>query len=669
MTHRVSLISAVFFLLSLSSGSGCSLVSDLEGYKFSKTEDDGDARIGEENEGGIDDLDGGRTDAAGGGRTDGGDSGTPRQCISPDDCESGYCVDGYCCDRRCAGGCESCSIREKEGTCTPVPRGKDPNGFCPPGIGDNAPCIPGGCNGENGCLVAPPTQECRPPSCSNGVAVNREFCRDNGVCPPITETECFPFACGEDACHSSCENTDECHPAYYCDRDSNDCVEKEDAGDGCDGQEQCAEGLTCLDGVCCNQDECPECRNCGDDGECSVVVEDEKDESGNQCDDDFICDEAGDCRRDLGVECSGADECANDICLDGVCCSVSECDRCMNCGESGECDVEVTGRDDLSGLPCAAAETCNDASACIPRWQLVGEAEVTAVFYPGYVTAAGMTILFSTAGNDSPDDYVKLFDTENAFFSDAPLAGTPAGSLNPQDPFCWCGYNGTLVSHDTAFFYFANHASYFKPGYDAWEYITDYFSVDDGRRAGEAATAVLGDHIYRIGGRDNNTLTQYYDTGPGTFVTTGLADHPVGINYACAGASDDKVYVLSYLESGAARMTEYTESTNTWEILPTDDNAPSACVGRNLPKWREFLLHSLTLSVPLPDDGYEIIHELRSFNLETRLWEPDPIAVPDPQLTEWAPAVTSDGVLYAIGYGESEDETVKTVYVYQWVLD
>jgi hypothetical protein len=178
----------------------------------------------------------------------------------------------------------------------------------------------------------------------------------------------------------------------------------------------------------------------------------------------------------------------------------------------------------------------------------------------------------------------------------------------------------------------------------------------------------MGNRIYRVGGRGEISLTQYYEVGD-TFVTTGLAPHPVGIDYACAGASDERLYVLSYLNSGAARMTEYTESENEWAILPTDDNAPSGCSGRNLPTWRTFLLYSSTTYVPLPDFEYEIVRELRIFNLETKLWEPDPIPYPDPELTEWAPAVTSDGVLYLLGYGQSEDELEKTVYVYQWVLD
>jgi len=264
--------------------------------------------------------------------------------------------------------------------------------------------------------------------------------------------------------------------------------------------------------------------------------------------------------------------------------------------------------------------------------------------------------MFATAGSSSSStDYVKLFETSTANFSDAPKASTPNG-----DPFCWCGFNGTLVSYEETFYYIANDAFRYKPGSSQWETIAGY-TTTPGARVGEAATAALKERIYRVGGRElSNDIvgrTQYYaiGTGPDVFVATGLADHPVEISNACAGAYEDKLYVLSYLNSGTARMAEYTTSDDIWVILPEDDNAPGSCWGRNFPLWRKFLLHSW--------NGF------RRFNVDTRLWEPDPIPVPDPTATLWTPAVTSDGVLYAIGYQLSEDETEKTVVVYQWVLD
>ncbi|MBN1653695.1 MAG: hypothetical protein JXA30_07955 [Deltaproteobacteria bacterium] len=643
MTYRLSLISLAILLLLLSSEVGCSLVSDFEGYDFEKVVDDRDAQVDGGDAGSAGDGDGGKVDAGDGGKIDAGDGGAVKRCKASVECATGFCVDGFCCNTRCAGGCESCAIPGKLGRCTPVPKGEDPNGACPPGVGDNAPCIPGGCNGENDCLVAPPTQVCRAASCSDGVAVDQAFCEDNGVCPALSETECFPYACGDDVCNSSCDDQEECHPDYYCDQDSNVCIERRQAGDNCDAQEQCAQELTCLDGVCCVQDRCPTCRNCGEDGECSVVIEGDKDDSGRTCNEELVCDDAGDCKRELGVGCSDSSQCASDICLDGVCCSVPECGVCIDCGQSGQCEQKVTGRDDISGLSCSGTNTCNSDAECIRRWEIVGKTGVSSPYYPEYVTAADINIMFANESNPptGTTHYVNLFNTETKNFVPVPTT---------NDEFYCCEYMGTLVSYDTAFFFMSKDAVYYKPGYTAWTTIAGYLTAPN-VQIGEAATAVIGDRIYRIGGRGKLTLTQYYDIGDDAFITTGLADHPVGIESACAGAYNGKLYVLYYQDDNTPKMTEYTEERDTWVTLPNDANAPLGCIYRNFPVWRGFLLHSW--------NGF------RRFNLESRVWEPEPIPIPDPELSEWTPAVTSDGILYALGYDASE----KLVLVYRWILD
>ena len=51
-------------------------------------------------------------------------------CGGDGDCNLVHCVDGYCCDSLCSGFCEACNVQGKEGTCSPVPAGKDPAGEC-----------------------------------------------------------------------------------------------------------------------------------------------------------------------------------------------------------------------------------------------------------------------------------------------------------------------------------------------------------------------------------------------------------------------------------------------------------------------------------------------------------------------------------------------------------
>lgn len=77
-------------------------------------------------------------------------------CHNADTCASGYCANsfdklGVCCNSRCVGGCMSCALEGKVGTCSPVAAGSsDPHSGCAnQGIGS---CGHNGlCNGTGGC--------------------------------------------------------------------------------------------------------------------------------------------------------------------------------------------------------------------------------------------------------------------------------------------------------------------------------------------------------------------------------------------------------------------------------------------------------------------------------------------------------------------------------------
>jgi hypothetical protein len=89
-------------------------------------------------------------------------------------------------------------------------------------------------------------------------------------------------------------------------------------GVACGASTECAAG-TCLDGVCCTQSSCPQCKNCGSDGTCSIVVSNAADTTGTTCTDADTCDAAGACSKNLGQTCVGGGECASGHCLDSVC--------------------------------------------------------------------------------------------------------------------------------------------------------------------------------------------------------------------------------------------------------------------------------------------------------------------------------------------------------------
>jgi hypothetical protein len=134
-------------------------------------------------------------------------------------------------------------------------------------------------------------------------------------------------------------------------------------------------------------------------------------------------------------------------------------------------------------------ETCDDETACIARWKPVGKTTVSSPYNPEYVTAARSNIMFANANNTSSDHYVKLFNADTAAFTDASVS---------NDEFCYCGYMGTLVSYDNTFFFMSNGAVRYKPGEASWTTIAGYTGD---AYIGEAATAVLGSRMYRIGGR------------------------------------------------------------------------------------------------------------------------------------------------------------------------
>jgi hypothetical protein len=436
-----------------------------------------------------------------------------------------------------------------------------------------------------------------------------------------------------------CGADTDCVMGYYCASNST-CQPRKSPGLGCMATNECQVGLTCLDSVCCMSSSCPSCRNCGSGGLCSLVVGSAAgtaDTTGAVCSVNQQCNAAGACLGVNGQACSAGTGCVSGNCVDGVCCSVASCGSCRNCGATGACSVMVTNTDDLSGAICSADNTCDSTSTCKARWTLA--ARVTTVEAPtnSFTTGVGNYIYFANPSNSSGG--AQFFKSYNV------ATGILADETKTNNPLCACGYEGTLVGQplNNRVYYAANDArSYIAGDTTGWPVMLGAYPS-----RGEAATAVLGRRIYYVGGRGSLTTVQAFDTTVATnpWITTGIADAPVGVDQGCAGAFGGVVYAFSTRTNG---MLAYTESTNRWTTLAV---TPPTCYLQNLPVWRSKLVMS---------DGQFV----RVFNPTTQVWE---TPIPLPALANssgWVTAVAgAAGDLYVLGWAGGSTS------IYKWVLN
>ena len=88
------------------------------------------------------------------------DSGTPAPfadgtaCSVSGQCSSTHCVDGHCCNSACGGSCESCNQASSQGTCKPLPVGRQGSPSCGPFVCDGASSsCPTRCTSSQQCLL------------------------------------------------------------------------------------------------------------------------------------------------------------------------------------------------------------------------------------------------------------------------------------------------------------------------------------------------------------------------------------------------------------------------------------------------------------------------------------------------------------------------------------
>jgi hypothetical protein len=164
-------------------------------------------------------------------------------CLSNDDCASGFCSDGVCCNVACEGGCVSCALPNRIGTCTPVEAGNlDPRGVCADqGV---ASCGTNGrCDGNGGCGLYPANALCAPPTCLGATLTSARFCDGLGMClPPSQSLSCAPFMCRGDLAQcaaDSCPGGDAiCIAGAYCSGDEV-CAQRKAGGAPCGSDHEC----------------------------------------------------------------------------------------------------------------------------------------------------------------------------------------------------------------------------------------------------------------------------------------------------------------------------------------------------------------------------------------------------------------------------------------------
>ena len=129
------------------------------------------------------------------------------------------CADGVCCDTPCSGTCEACSEAlsgAADGTCTPIAAGTDPENECEPDSGYPESCKADGmCDGDRECrALAVEGTACGEPSCS-GDSLNLALCNNAGGCVG-EQMACMPYACGSNACFTTCTDDAACAFGHWC---------------------------------------------------------------------------------------------------------------------------------------------------------------------------------------------------------------------------------------------------------------------------------------------------------------------------------------------------------------------------------------------------------------------------------------------------------------------
>lgn len=230
-------------------------------------------------------------------------------CSTADDCLSGFCADGVCCDADCSGSCHSCNAPGTEGHCVNTALNQaDPKKAC---VDDGTPCGHNGlCDGNGGCLFAPPTKTCGTAGCVNGVMSEAALCSGSGACLASVTHVCDPYVCKADGseCETTCTDAAQCKSPNTC--TGNSCGKLAN-GAKCSDATTCLSG-NCVDGTCCGSPGCPACNRCdvNGNGTCAPAIAKSVDnrcpaQDASTCGMSNLCDGSGHCMAwPDGTQCS-----------------------------------------------------------------------------------------------------------------------------------------------------------------------------------------------------------------------------------------------------------------------------------------------------------------------------------------------------------------------------
>ncbi|MFL5304904.1 MAG: hypothetical protein ACJ8F1_06800 [Polyangia bacterium] len=144
-------------------------------------------------------------------------SGGGTACTSDAACATGHCTDGFCCAVASCGSCQSCGLKGKEGTCTPVAAGTV-DATCP--IMAPTSCgTTGSCDAGGKCAVYADGTACGSMGCSTtSGGIVSPLC-SKGTCVNTMVTDCAPYNCDPltGLCKLlTCTSKDDCAPGYSC---------------------------------------------------------------------------------------------------------------------------------------------------------------------------------------------------------------------------------------------------------------------------------------------------------------------------------------------------------------------------------------------------------------------------------------------------------------------
>ncbi|MGH7785220.1 MAG: FG-GAP repeat domain-containing protein [Candidatus Binatia bacterium] len=253
-------------------------------------------------------------------------------CSQGEECLSSRCINGVCCASQCTGN-ETCDFPGREGVCTPEP--PNPPTECAQQNecdqeGDFPFCIDGYC-----CDSTCETGRCDAPG-NIGLCVpllpDGEVCEDGEQCATgiCTDGHCCKEECADG----------------YCD-DQGVCRAPLPNGETCNLNEEC-ESDVCdeFDGICCNERCHPVDEYCSVDGFCTPFEADTPTPTPNGQTPNVTegtptstpTRTPRSTPAPTGELCSISSDCQTDFCVNGVCCSVAQCDANQHCAEgSGQC--------------------------------------------------------------------------------------------------------------------------------------------------------------------------------------------------------------------------------------------------------------------------------------------------------------------------------------------